>query len=263
MHWIRLFIAIAILSFGATRPAHAADATDHWWNPGESGWGLSVTHQDNIAYIVIFAYGSDRKPLWLAATATRYGADMNGNPGFAGPLYVMSGPPLGGVFDPAAVTGTPVGRAVLQLDSPASASLHYDVNGLAVTKAVRRFTFRNHDWRGTYRAVQRANYDNCTPGFEPTFNYDDGMIDVDQDGTKFTLAFDGRKAVCTYTGTYRQDGRVGSVTGKYQCTGGPQGDFVMSNIETNSMSISGLIKATHPQCGLMSQAFSGFSLDAQ
>ncbi len=259
-----LFLALLVLALTAARTATAAaDLTDHWWIESESGWGLSVTQQEEIAFVVLFVYGPSGAPLWLTATTTRFGIDAEGNPGFAGALYATSGPPQGGPFDPTKVKATPVGTVSLQATGPASATLQYTYNGATIKKNVRRFTFRDKDWTGIYRAALRANYFGCAADFTPAFIYDDGIMDVEQDGAKFTLTWDGRKSVCTFTGTYRQDGRVGSVSGTYACTEGPQGDFNLSRLETNSIGPSAVLTASHPSCNKMEVALSGFALNAR
>jgi hypothetical protein len=256
-------LAVLALALAFGRCAVAADLTDHWWSESESGWGLSVTQQEEVAFVVIFVYGPNGQPLWLTATTTRYGTDIAGNPGFAGALYATSGPPQGGPFDPAKVNAAPVGTVSFQAMSPTTAMLEYTYNNATIRKNVRRFTFRNKNWTGTYRAALRANYDGCPADFTPPFIYDDGIMDVEHDGSKFTLFWDGRKSVCTFTGAYQQDGRLGSVSGTYACTAGPQGEFKLSKLETNGTGLSAVLEASHPSCSRMDEALSGFALDAR
>lgn len=171
MNWRNgLLAALAALSCWIA-PATARNVSDHWYAPSESGWGLSVTQQEGIAFIVLFAYGNAGAPMWYVAQAQRYGQDMEGNPGFSGPLYRMSGPWLGGPFDPSKVTSAPVGN------------LTFESNG-----------------------VNSANYRDCSPTFVPAFTYDDGLIDIEHDGSAFRMWFEGKKQACMYTGAYTQHG---------------------------------------------------------
>jgi hypothetical protein len=197
------------------------NVTDHWWVPSESGWGVSVTHQENVAFIAMFVHGPDGEPMWLTGDATRYGADMEGNPGFAGPLYRTSGPWHGGPFDPSKVSAVRVGSVTFESTGVDSAILAYSIDNVQTIKTVSRLTFRTKDWSGLYRGVNRANYRNCAPNFVPPFTYDDGLIDVEHEGSAFRMWFEGKKAACMYTGTYTQHGREGKVTGTYTCADGP------------------------------------------
>ncbi len=98
--------------------------------PNESGWGIGVTQQDNIAFIVLYLHDGKRQPMWLTGVTTRYGADQSGNPGFAGPLYRTTGPYHGGTFDPATVATVPVGTVTFESTGPDSAVLVYTVDGV-------------------------------------------------------------------------------------------------------------------------------------
>ena len=87
-----------------------------------------------------------------------------------------------------------------------------------------------------------------------------GVVYVEHVGESFHMSVEGSHQVCSYAGTYRQEGRVGSVTGTYACTDGTTGTFTLSPLETTSFAIAGQIVATHPACAQTRQTFSGFSL---
>lgn len=250
----------AFLAAFAVEPAKASNVTDHWWSPAESGWGVSVTHQGNVAFIVMFVYGPQGEPMWLHGAATRYGETTGGHPGFAGPLYRTSGPWHGGPFDPGAVDAVRVGDVTFEASGIDRATLVYSVDGATVTKSVRRFTFRTRDWSGVYRGVARANYRDCAADFTPAFTYDDGLIDVEQDGNAFRMWFEGKKGACMYTGTYLQRGRVGAVSGNYVCADGPSGTFTLDGLESHERAFGARLEATHPSCGYSSLDLAGFPL---
>jgi hypothetical protein len=261
MHWRNLLAAIVAAGLAAAGPAFASNVTDHWWAPAESGWGMSVTQQDDVAFIAMFVYGGDGKPTWVTGQAQRYGTDMAGNPGFRGPLYRTTGPYFGGTFDPAAVHATEVGIVTFESQGAATAILDYTLDGVRVIKTVQRFTFRQKDWSGLYRGVNRMNYRDCVGGYTPPFIYDDGLIDVEHNGSEFRMWFDGRKSACMYTGTYQQTGRIGVVSGTYSCADGPSGTFTLRGLETHENAFGGYVEASHPSCGYVRQELAGFSLD--
>lgn len=245
-----------------TAAAAASNVTDHWYAPSESGWGVSVTQQGNVAFVVMFVYGPNGEPTWLSAAANRYGSRVGGHPGFAGTLYRSNGPWHGGPFDPANVNGTPVGNLTFESFDHDRATLAYSVDGVTQTKTVQRLTFRYKDWSGLYRGVARANYRDCTSTFVPAFSYDDGLIDVEHEGVSFRMWFEGKKAACMYTGTYSQHGRVGAVSGTYVCADGPSGTFTIKGLESIERAIGGRIEASHPSCSASSLDFAGFSLQS-
>ncbi len=243
-------------------PAAASNVTDHWYAPSESGWGVSVTHQGNVAFIVLFAYGPDGQPAWYAGDATRYGERMGGHPGFAGTLYRMRGPWLGGPFDPSKVGATPVGSVTFESYDFDRATLLYSIDGVTQTKTVQRLTFRYKNWSGLYRGVARATYRDCSPTFTPAFNYDDGLVDIEHDGANFRFWFEGKKAACMFTGTYTQQGRIGSATGSYVCADGPGGTFTLNGVESTERTFGGRIEMSHPSCSAMSLDIAGFTLQS-
>jgi len=36
--------------------------SDLWWNPAESGWGVTVDHQQDVMFLTFFIYRSDGSP---------------------------------------------------------------------------------------------------------------------------------------------------------------------------------------------------------
>ena len=259
MNWKKL-AGVLCLAVLASVSARASNVTDHWWSPSESGWGLSVTQQDDVAFVVLFVYGPDGRPVWLHGVGTRYGYDMERNPGFAGPLYRTTGPWFGGPFDAGTVQAAPVGTVTFEAHGSDRASIEYTVDGITTTKTVQRLTFRQHDWSGLYFGSVRAGYRACTPEFVPDFIYDSGFVDIDHRDGAFSLTMQGAKATCQFTGTYTQHGRIGEAEGTYACVGGPAGTFRLKGLETAERTFGGRIEATHPSCSVVRFDVAGTSL---
>lgn len=252
MHWLQRITAVLSILASSAVPVAASNVSDHWWTPSESGWGVSVTQQDDIAFIVLFVHGPSGQPTWLQGVGTRYGYDMERNPGFAGPLYRTTGPWHGGSFDPAAVGTVQVGNVTFESNGTDSAALEYTVDGVRTIKALRRLTFRQDDWSGLYFGAVRAGYRACAPTFVPAFNYDTGFVEIDHAGSAFTLTLLGGHGACRFTGTHAQHGRLGTVQGTYACDAGPSGDFTLKGLESNERTFGARLSTTHPMCGEMS-----------
>ena len=45
--------------------------SDLWWNPSESGWGVTIAHQQDVMFLTFFVYKDDRSPYWVTATLSR------------------------------------------------------------------------------------------------------------------------------------------------------------------------------------------------
>jgi hypothetical protein len=138
-------------SFGSTQfevKARTGAATpmvnysDMWWNPAESGWGISIhQHSTDVIFAVWFAYGGDGKPLWYVIPSGTWTASNS----YTGPIYRTQGPALGGRFDPASVTVTQVGTGTLHFapEIPGGNILEflYEIDGARAVKYLRRQAF--------------------------------------------------------------------------------------------------------------------------
>jgi lysyl endopeptidase len=123
-----------ICSFTTDDRAKATNYQDLWWNPSESGWGVAIAHAGDTLFTVLFSYGDDGSPLWLAGPAVARQADG----GYAGTLYRTKGP----AFDASPWTAAAVesaGTIALRFADGDSATLSYTVDGRAVKKTITRF----------------------------------------------------------------------------------------------------------------------------
>src|SRR6266851_2661215 len=123
---------LTFLLLTASAPAAAADYTDIWFNPSESGWGLNVVQSDTFLFMTFFIYGADNKPTWFTAQVNQ---DASGN--FNGALFASTGTYY--ILPWVGVTTAAVGSASFQPQGPYTAKLVYSVNGVGtVTKTLQR-----------------------------------------------------------------------------------------------------------------------------
>ncbi len=130
---------IAILADPVSRletyPAY--DYTDLWWNPSESGWGLSLHVKRNILFGAWFVYDASGKPTWYSIqggaweTANRY----------RGQVYATTSNPNAGTGPLSTITITAVGNATLTFTGTDQASFTFDINGVINTKNIVRQVF--------------------------------------------------------------------------------------------------------------------------
>jgi hypothetical protein len=135
-----IFGPLPICIFGSqTDLALATNYQDMWWNPSESGWGISLTHQGSTIFAAWFTYDQDGTPIWLSFTATptqQIGA-------YSGTIFRASGPAFFTVpFDPMNVTRSVVGTATLTFASGNSATFAYTLFGVAQVKSITREVFQ-------------------------------------------------------------------------------------------------------------------------
>ncbi|MBX3714754.1 MAG: choice-of-anchor J domain-containing protein [Burkholderiales bacterium] len=112
---------------------------DLWWNANESGWGVNVTHQDNILFATLFTYDATGRDLWLVLPAGTLQSDGS----YLGDLYRTTGPPFNAnPFTPInAGNLTIVGTMRFRFTNGENGTLTYSYNGTTVTKAITRQVF--------------------------------------------------------------------------------------------------------------------------
>jgi hypothetical protein len=111
-----------------------------WWNApaeSESGWGLTVDHQDDVIFATWFTYDTNGKAMWLTMSAVRTGANT-----FAGALVRTTGPSLAAnPFDPNQVQGIAVGNASLTFTDANNGTFAYALSGVTQSKPITRQVF--------------------------------------------------------------------------------------------------------------------------
>ncbi|MCM2329265.1 MAG: hypothetical protein NDI88_15405 [Lysobacter sp.] len=237
----RLAIAAAVL-FAMLVPLRAAssttwgiDMTDLWWNPGESGWGANISHQQDVIFLTLFVYGADGKARWYVAPAMVSGLASQGADHqytFAGELIEASGPPLGDAFDAQGVARRVVGTATLQFSQAEAATLSYSVDGTAVTRAITRQTFRQDDLSGAYAGtvMSRPYSSGCA-----TLAGGGGATEfsITHSGSSIRIAATIGTRACEITGAYTQAGKMAQVNGLVACENGLRGLFRAWEVEGN------------------------------
>lgn len=122
----------------APQSTPSANFTDLWWNPAESGWGLSlVQHPSHVLFAVWYAYGLDGKRTWFVVPSGRWSDSRT----YTGAVYATVGPAANATFDPARVRTSPVGTATLAFSDANNGSFTFTINGLSGSKSITRQPF--------------------------------------------------------------------------------------------------------------------------
>ncbi|MEP7154513.1 MAG: peptidylprolyl isomerase [Betaproteobacteria bacterium] len=124
-----------IFASGTTPPP--IDYTDLWWNPNESGWGISLTQQYNIIFAAWYTYDNFGNPIWYVVANCPV---VNGNL-CSGTLYQVNG----GEALYRAWNGTDstlaVGSVSFYFADPANATMTYDINSVQSSRSITRQVF--------------------------------------------------------------------------------------------------------------------------
>jgi hypothetical protein len=213
-------LAVALLAGPAGASSNSSEITDMWWNPSESGWGVNIILQNNVAFMTFFVYDTNQNPVWYTAQLSAQSGGV-----FAGPLYATKGPWFGGPFPPANVTIRQAGTVTFTLANLENATLTYTVDGVPVTKSVQRQTWTLENFTGAYAGGFSVRRSSCNPsslnGVQELF----GAVTVAQNGSAVNVSIGAAPQTCNFTGTYGQTGKLGAVSGTYSCSDGAAGNF--------------------------------------
>jgi hypothetical protein len=116
--------------------APAIDYSGVWWNPSESGNGVSITHLANTVFVAWYAFDTVGKATWYVLTCNTGGGNSCSET-----LYSANGPALGPSFDITRVQLKNIGPATLTFNSNGGARLVYQASGQTITKDFVRFVF--------------------------------------------------------------------------------------------------------------------------
>lgn len=245
-----LVLAVLLACAGAAHAetSFSTDVTDLWWNPDESGWGINLVQQNDTVFATLFVYDGNMRAHWYVGSDLSAQSASSSGASFQGDLFETQGPYFGVPFNPSAVSAKKVGTVTLQIAFPASGTLAYTVNGVTVTKAIRRQTWALNDATGSYDGFRTIVSASGGTGCGPNTN-SFSFLQVLQGPTSLGMnwTFD-RTAVCRSAGSYSQEGHLGSSSGSFSCDDGRQGTYTLSELETTLYGFSARYNGTENGC---------------
>jgi hypothetical protein len=238
-------------------PTFAADYTDIWFTPAESGWGVNLVQSNAFIYATFFIYGVDGKPTWLTATLS-----YNGSTAYSGAVYSYTGTYYASPWDPAKFSEQLVGTASFQPSATngAQGTLTYTVVGVPpVTKLIQRQTLTTANLSGNYYGGESGAYSGCTNSADNLLFTDSFPLTATQTASTLSLvfAYEGLNATCTLAGGLAQNGLLYSVpAATYTCTDGLSTSAAISDIKQTAQGIEGKFTAPVPGGCLETTRFS-------
>jgi lysyl endopeptidase len=126
----------ATCTFTTADRTSATNYQDLWWNPNEPGWGVNLAHQGNILFATLYTYDHAGRGLWLSMSS----GTLSGTRTYSGTLYRSNGPAFNSSIW-GSYTLQPVGQMTFSFTDGNNGTLTYTVNGVPVTKSIRRFVY--------------------------------------------------------------------------------------------------------------------------
>lgn len=232
-------LVLAIVAVPAARAASGYDLTDMWWNPSESGWGVDFIQQRDVIVATLYVQGPDGRPVWYNGALFFEGLTPQTHEiHYSGDLYEATG----SWFGAAPYLLTRVRKVgTMRVDAPTmtSATLTYSVDGVTVSKAIRRYTFRYEQFGTQYTGTQQVTLASCYNPAENGTRIQQVSYGITLAGLQMTIvASDGAK-VCTYSGGYTQDGHLGRLDSTYSCTSGEVGALAFEEMGVQRFGVMG------------------------
>ena len=117
------------------------DYTDHWWDPQELGWGISIMqHTSDRIVATWFVYDQAGQPVWYSLQPGAWTFTF-ALPIYTGPVYKTTGPYFGAPFDSSKLSITQVGTGTLTFTDHNNGTFAYTVEGNSAEKPITRLSF--------------------------------------------------------------------------------------------------------------------------
>ena len=235
---------LSSLAFLVSPAAHAADYTDLWWVPTESGWGANVVQSDNFMFVTFFIYGQDHKPTWYSADLS-----LDASGAYTGGLYATTGTYYAQPWNTGDVgAAQQVGNAAFRpsASNAYQATLTYVVDGVGtVTKAIERQPLTppiiGGQYTGGISALQTSCNNSASNGaYKSTYDLQLTQPNV----AAATFVFTYPTYACTLSGALTQHGRQYTMSGAtYRCVQNGQtifsGSADLSEIAATAQGVEG------------------------
>ncbi len=233
---LRLAVFWLILVFSTV--SSATNYQDLWWNPAESGWGVSVTHQGNTLFAAWYLYDASQRGTWFVMS----NGEKTGDGIYTGILYQSSGPSYSTViYDPAKFSLKEIGNATFSFSDAHHGTLKFTANGWSIAKKIERLTYANLPLAGTYWSSVAGAYTCDTASAIGTpYRVDNSDYVIEVSGNQLSLAFKiyGSNSStiiysCTAIGPFSQSGSLISLTAPFSCSDNSGGTLEVSNMSVD------------------------------
>lgn len=242
---IPLFLFLCTLAWTAAfASSRTTEITDMWWNPAESGWGVNIVLQNDVAFMTFFIYDAAHNPVWYSSDVHYQGGGV-----WSGALYATNGPWYGSNFAATSVSARTVGTVSFALNGMNSATLTYSADGTHVVKTLQRETWTKEDFSGSYLGAILNRATNCTISQLNGITERGVVLSIAQRDDSVSISMATTDAGnCVFSGTYSQTGKLGQVSGTYSCDTGAVGTFTLFELTRTVSGITGRTIGQNQYC---------------
>jgi hypothetical protein len=110
-----------------------------WWNPAESGWGISVTQHTDKIFAAIYTYDAAGQPTWYSMSTCPITTEKPGS--CTGEIYKVTGGSSPWVKWVGPVKVAPEGTGTFIFSNDAEGTFDYTLNSVSGKKSIKKYTF--------------------------------------------------------------------------------------------------------------------------
>ncbi|CAN5257523.1 hypothetical protein BH11PSE11_BH11PSE11_15750 [soil metagenome] len=123
------------IASGTAQPT--IDYSALWWNPSESGWGVSIAQQYATLFVALYSYDANGAPYWyVASSCPIVGTSCTGD------LYKVSGGTSPSVpWNGTAKSVSKVGTVSLSFSDDSNGSMSYTIDGVSASRTITKQLF--------------------------------------------------------------------------------------------------------------------------
>ena len=246
-HLRRLLAACAVLVVlgpMSALAAHAADYTDVWGVPSETGTGYSLVQNQDVLFATFYVYGASSQPIWYIGVMRDDGTGV-----YSGEVYVTAGSFFGSPYDPAQGGINSVGTVTFRPTAADAAVFTYNVGTVNVTKNILRNAFMTIVLGGSYTGGLAADQTSCNnpqnnTGVRRSVDVNVSQTTSGEGQIDFVLS---GGLTCSMKGTLVQRGLLYSMTGAaYSCSTGLSTTADVTELRATGQGIEGKWRANVP-----------------
>jgi hypothetical protein len=136
---------------------------------------------------------------------------------------------------------------ILTFAAPAvgEALLTYNVEGVSIRKSIARQTFSTENIAGTYLGVTVGTWSNCAASRNGASESAATFL-IAQDGNSMQIREEAVEGVCAYSGSYSQNGRLGTIYGNSQCRDSLNRSFTAREVQVTSVGFAMKTQSQYP-----------------
>jgi hypothetical protein len=254
MRSLTAFLSLVFVAVTAWAPAaraqqsysvdtsHVSPLTGLWWNPTESGWGLTLTQQSNVMFATLFVYDASGNATWYTASCQIAGNNCSGDL-----LRVRGGATPTAPWAGSNISASLAGSIAFNFSSNDSASMSYTLDSVNASKQISRQIFGppppaparlTGSWQGATLESRVNCSEEINDGNYGIYGQYDIFMTSGSSGSISITHNSQSGTTCSYSGNFLYSGTSLAASGTLSCDDGRRGNWQSTRMTALERSMS-------------------------